>query len=84
MQAVASRDVAAPRPRRPKPRRRFPAEVLTDPEVRALLDACGAYHWVALRNRALIALTATAVPILLRSLKQSANSTKTKRLRAIA
>ena len=60
MQPIASRDVAAAtprRPRRPKPRRRFPAEVLTDPEVRALLDACGGpYHPVALRNRALIAL----------------------------
>ena len=57
MQLVASRDVATVRRRRPKPRRRFPAEVLTDPEVRALLDACGGpYHPVALRNRALIAL----------------------------
>ena len=57
MQPVANRDVATARPRRPKPRRRFPAEVLTDPEVRALLDACGGpYHPVALRNRALIAL----------------------------
>jgi len=59
MKALASRDVAAETPRRPrraKPRRRFPAEVLTDPEVRALLDACGAYHPVGLRNRALIAL----------------------------
>jgi len=87
MQALASRDVAAEpprRPRRPKPRRRFPAEVLSDPEVRALLDACGSYHPIGLRNRALIALTATAVPILLRSLKQSVNPTKAKRLRAIA
>src|ERR1043165_8811793 len=59
MQAVAREDVAvdAPRrPRRPKPRRRFPPEVLSDPEVRALLDACGAYHPIGLRNRALIAL----------------------------
>jgi integrase len=59
MQAVASQDVptAAPsRPRRPKPRRRFPPEVLTDLEVRALLDACGRYHPIALRNRALIVL----------------------------
>jgi site-specific recombinase XerD len=59
MQPLASRDIAAETPkraRRPKPRRRFPAEVLTDPEVRALLDACGAYHPVGLRNRALIAL----------------------------
>jgi len=56
MQAVAREDVAAARPRRPKPRRRFPPEVLTDAEVRALLDACGRYHPIALRNRALIAL----------------------------
>jgi len=59
MQAVATQDVAAAaptRPRRPKPRRRFPPEVLTDAEVRALLDACGRYHPIALRNRALIAL----------------------------
>jgi len=59
MQAVVSQDVpaAAPaRPRRPKPRRRWPPEVLSDPEVRALLDACGRFHPIALRNRALIAL----------------------------
>ncbi len=56
MQAVARQGVAASRPRRAKPRRRFPPEVLTDQEVRALLDACGRYHPVALRNRALIAL----------------------------
>ncbi|MBX3366953.1 MAG: site-specific integrase [Phycisphaeraceae bacterium] len=42
--------------RRPKPKRRLPPEVLTDEEVRALLDACGRYTAVALRNRALITL----------------------------
>ncbi|QYK49090.1 MAG: tyrosine-type recombinase/integrase [Phycisphaeraceae bacterium] len=42
--------------RRPKPKRRLPPEVLTDDEVRALLDACGRYTPVALRNRALITL----------------------------
>ncbi len=42
--------------RRPKPKRRLPPEVLTDEEVRALLDACGRYTPVALRNRALITL----------------------------
>lgn len=49
---------AAPssRTRRPKPKRRLPPEVLTDDEVRALLDACGRYTPVALRNRALITL----------------------------
>ncbi|MBX3316694.1 MAG: tyrosine-type recombinase/integrase [Phycisphaeraceae bacterium] len=41
---------------RPKPKRRLPPEVLTDEEVRALLDACGRYTPVALRNRALITL----------------------------
>ena len=42
--------------RRPKPKRRLPPEVLTDDEVRALLDACGRYSPVALGNRALIRL----------------------------
>ncbi|MCW5769487.1 MAG: site-specific integrase [Phycisphaeraceae bacterium] len=41
---------------RSKPKRRLPPEVLTDEEVRALLDACGRYTHVALRNRALITL----------------------------
>lgn len=48
--------VAARPQRRPKPKRRLPPEVLTDEEVRALLDACGRYTPVALRNRALITL----------------------------
>lgn len=47
---------AARAQRRPKPKRRLPPEVLTDDEVRALLDACGRYTAVALRNRALITL----------------------------
>lgn len=37
-------------------RRRFPPEVLTDDEVRALMDACGRYAPLAIRNRALIAI----------------------------
>ena len=41
--------------RRRKPRRRFPPEVLTDREVRALLDACPDTH-TGVRNRALLAL----------------------------
>ena len=41
--------------RRPKPRRRFHPEVLTDAEVRALIDACG-QSATGLRNRALIAI----------------------------
>lgn len=57
---AASANKATPtgRPRRRKPRRRFPAEVLSDDEVRALMDACGTppvYNLTALRNRALIA-----------------------------
>jgi hypothetical protein len=52
--AVAA--TAARPQRRPKPKRRLPPEVLTDEEVRALLDACGRYTPVALRNRALITL----------------------------
>ncbi len=52
--AVAA--TAAGPTRRPKPKRRLPPEVLTDEEVRALLDACGRYNPVALRNRALITL----------------------------
>ena len=52
-----------PRPWRPgakpktrKPKRRFPPEVLTDSEVRGLMDACGRYTPTAVRNRALIAV----------------------------
>lgn len=41
---------------KPKPKRRFPPEVLTDDEVRALMDACGRYTPTAIRNRALIAV----------------------------
>ncbi len=41
---------------RPKPRRRFPPEVLTDTEVRTLMAACGTRSLAAARNRALIAL----------------------------
>ena len=41
--------------RRRKPKRRFPAETLTDAEVRALLDACPSSA-SGLRNRALIAV----------------------------
>lgn len=41
---------------RPKPRRRFPAEVLAPEEVGRLLDACGNGHWRAVRDRALIAV----------------------------
>ncbi|MCC6428631.1 MAG: tyrosine-type recombinase/integrase [Phycisphaerales bacterium] len=49
--------VAPQRPtRRPKPRTRRPPEVLTDAEVRALLDACGRYSASALRHRAMLAL----------------------------
>lgn len=36
--------------------RRFPPEVLTDIEVRVLMDACGTRPWTAVRNRALIVL----------------------------
>ncbi|MBN8597226.1 MAG: tyrosine-type recombinase/integrase [Planctomycetes bacterium] len=36
--------------------RRFPPEVLTDIEVRLLMDACGTRPWTAVRNRTLIAL----------------------------
>jgi integrase/recombinase XerD len=52
----AGAGLAARPTRRPKPKRRLPPEVLTDEEVRALLDACGRYTPVALRNRALITL----------------------------
>ena len=44
------------RSQRRKPSRRLPPEVLTEPEVRALLAACGEFSPVALRNRALIAV----------------------------
>lgn len=54
---MAASAARAARPqRRPKPKRRLPPEVLTDDEVRSLLDACGRYTPVALRNRALITL----------------------------
>jgi integrase/recombinase XerD len=39
-----------------KRKRRFPPEILTDAEVRALMEACGGYRPTAVRNRALIAL----------------------------
>jgi site-specific recombinase XerD len=42
--------------RRKKPTRRYPAEVLTDAEVRALLDACPGTSATGIRNRALIAI----------------------------
>ena len=42
------------RPRRPKPKRRLPPEVLTDDEVRALMAACSPKAPTGLRNRALI------------------------------
>ncbi|MBN8644604.1 MAG: tyrosine-type recombinase/integrase, partial [Planctomycetes bacterium] len=41
--------------RRPRPKRRLPPEVLTDAEVRRLMDACGGGP-VGIRNRALLAL----------------------------
>ena len=41
---------------RPKPKRRFPPEVLTDAEVRALIDACSSTSATGLRNRALLAI----------------------------
>lgn len=44
------------RPRRPKPKTRRPPEVLTNAEVRALLDACGRYRAVGVRHRAMLAL----------------------------
>lgn len=44
------------KPKRVKPKRRFPPEVLTDPEVRALMDACSMTAASGIRNRALIAL----------------------------
>ena len=43
-------------PARTKPKRRFPAEVLTDIEVRALIDACPSTSATGLRNRALLAI----------------------------
>ena len=54
--AVAATTAGTGRAPRPKPKRRLPPEVLTDEEVRTLLDACGRYTHVALRNRALITL----------------------------
>lgn len=44
------------RSRRPKPKTRRPPEVLTDTEVRALLDTCGRYTKTGLRHRAMLAL----------------------------
>ena len=45
---------AAAAHRRPKPKRRLPPEVLSDTEVRRLLDACHPCTTVGKRNRALI------------------------------
>jgi len=39
-----------------KPKRRLPPEVLSDDEVRAMMEACGRYAPTGLRSRALIAL----------------------------
>lgn len=39
-----------------RPSRRFPPEVLTNDEVRLLMDACGTRPWTAVRNRTLVAL----------------------------
>lgn len=50
------RDDGPRRSQRRKPIRRLPPEVLTEPEVRALLAACGEFSPVAMRNRALIAV----------------------------
>lgn len=47
---------SADRPTCRKPKRRLPPEVLTDAEVRALMDACGRFTPIGLRDRALIAL----------------------------
>lgn len=44
------------RSRRAKPKTRRPPEVLTDAEVRALLDTCGRYTRTGLRHRAMLAL----------------------------
>ncbi len=41
---------------RAKPKRRFPAEVLTDAEVRLLIDTCPSTSATGLRNRALLAI----------------------------
>jgi integrase len=42
--------------KRPQPKRKYPAETLTDDEVRRLIDAIGARGPIAVRNRALIVL----------------------------
>ncbi len=47
---------AALRPTAARPKRRLPPEVLSDDEVRALMQACGRYAPTGLRHRALIAL----------------------------
>lgn len=43
-------------PRRPRPRRRFPAEVLTEAEARSLIDACLDGRPTGIRNAALLAV----------------------------
>ncbi len=50
------RDANQDRPPRRKPRRRFPPEVLTDAEVRALIEACDRTTGVGVRNAALLAV----------------------------
>jgi len=44
-----------PAPPRVRPKRTFPAEVLSPDEVRALLDACST-RWTGVRNRAMLAV----------------------------
>ncbi len=45
-----------PPTRNGQPRRRFPAEILSDAEVRQLLDACNCRSPTGVRNRTLIAV----------------------------
>ena len=51
-----SKPQRAATPRRPKPKRRFPPEVLSDDEVRLLLAAIHGESLSAVRNRALVAV----------------------------
>jgi len=51
-QAVTPRN----RKSKPKPQRRLPPEVLTEAEIRALMEACKETTPAGLRNRALIAV----------------------------
>jgi integrase len=54
--SVQAKSESNSRPKRPAPKRKYPAQPLTDDEIRRLLDVIGASGPIAVRNKALISL----------------------------